>query len=482
MPTIEESVLYEVSSLLDECGFDRSARIAVAFSGGSDSLALLVALVHLLGSSCVFPLYVNHGLRSAQELDGEISLNRKNCERLGLVLTVLNLPEGSVAESARLRGSGIEDAARLARYAKLEEACLALDCCHLATAHNADDQMETILKRVFQGSSIASLEGIVRIQSGFSSPTTILRPTLGLTHALLQKYVEEKGFLWSEDSTNQMECYERNAIRKNLSPAIISLYPQAHAGIGRLTSRAREVSHLLDRLTSEAMKKVILTDGAQIALDDFLALDGAIRDTVLLGMFSHIAVGQETRLSYAKVRQVRTDLEGSGASSRWSLSSAGMVATLSQGVFSLERVVLPFSFCLSLDTIGDQGEVELESGAVFRVQSDSDDPLLLRIAQDGLVHPLLRSPMEGDRIELEGKTVLLSKLFSEWKIFPALHKQVPVLEDVGGIVAVFGRFLGGKDRLCTRSKTPLAGRTTNIYSVSKRNESSETYKRRPRQR
>ena len=108
--------------------------------------------------------------------------------------------------------------------------------------------------------------------------------------------------------------------------------------------------------------------------------------------------------------------------------------------------------------------------------------LLLRIAEGSLIHPIVRSPLEGDRIELEGKTVLLSKLFSEWKIPPTMQKRIPVLEDVTGIVAVFGRFLGGKDRLCSRSKTPLAGRTTNIYSISKRNESSETYKRRPRQR
>ncbi len=98
----------------------------------------------------------------------------------------------------------------------------------------------------------------------------------------------------------------------------------------------------------------------------------------------------------------------------------------------------------------------------------------MRIEEETLVHPVLRSPLEGDRIELEGKTVLLSKLFSEWKIPPDLQAQVPVLEDVTGIVAVFARFLGGRDRLCIRYKTPLAGRTTNIYSISKRNESSET--------
>jgi len=474
MPTIEELVPSEVHRFLKEHHIELGKRVAVAFSGGSDSLALLLALSSLLPLSHVVPLYVNHGLRSCDELERELSLNRKNCESLGLELTVLTLPVGSVAEASRERGSGLEDAARLLRYTALEEACTALGCCYLATAHNADDQMETILKRVFQGSSITSLEGIVLVQRGFSSQTIILRPTLRLTHMQLQQYVVAKGYHWSEDTTNQMECYERNAIRRNLTPVILSLYPQAHSGVQRLTSRAKEVSLLLDGLTTEALQKVVFTEHASMFLDDFLALELSIRDTILLRMFSHVVHGDDTRVSYAKVQQVRRALEASDASNRWTITSGKTIACLGEGWFSLQARAVPFNFCLPLDIIGREATVALEFGGEFSIQRMSEDPLLLRIEEGVLVHPVLRSPLEGDRIQLEGKTVLLSKLFSEWKILPDLQKQVPVLEDLTGIVAVFGRFLGGKDRLCNRYKTPLAGRTTNIYSISKRNESSET--------
>ncbi|NBK21046.1 MAG: tRNA lysidine(34) synthetase TilS [Spirochaetia bacterium] len=475
MPTIEELVSSEVFRFFTEHHIDLGERVAVAFSGGSDSLALLIALSGLLGPNKVLPLYVNHGLRSSEELEREVSLNRKNCASLGLELTVLTLPMGSVVEASRLRGSGVEEAARSLRYSRLEETCTALGCRYLATAHNADDQMETILKRVFQGSGITSLEGIVLVQRGFFSPTTIVRPTLGLTHMQLQQYVEAKGFRWSEDSTNQMECFERNAIRKNLTPAILALYPQAHAGVLRLTSRAKEVSLLLDGLTEQALEKVVFSeDDAGMCLDDFLVLERPIRDTVLLCMFSHVAEAEATRVSYAKVQQVRRALEASKASDRWAITSGKTLANLSEGWFSLQARALPFSFCLPLDILDGQSAIDLEFGGVFSILCKSEDPLLLRIGEGLLVHPVLRSPLEGDRIELEGKTVLLSKLFSEWKIPSVLHKQIPVLEDLTGIVAVFGRFLGGKDRLCNRYKTPLAGRTTNIYSVSKRNESSET--------
>ncbi len=473
MPIIEELVPSEILQFLTENHVDMNKRMAVAFSGGSDSLALLIALSGMVPPSRLVPLYVNHGLRGSDELEREIQLNRENCTRLGLELTVLTLAEGSVTEISRIRGSGIEDAARLLRYAKLEEACTSLSCSYLATAHNADDQMETILKRVFQGSNISSLEGIVTVQKGFSSSTSIVRPALTLTHVQLQQYVEAKGYLWSEDSTNQMECYERNAIRKNLSPAILSLYPQAHTGVQRLAFRAKEVSQLVETLTAEAVENVVFSEHAGILLDDFLALAGSIRDTVLLRMFNHVNQGLDGSVSYAKMQQVRRELEKSTVSKRWSITSGNTVAILSDGWFFLQKRAVPFSFCLPLDTIGRQGTIDLGFGVEFSVLPKSEDPLLLRIVEGSLTHPVLRSPLEGDRIELEGKTVLVSKLFSEWKILPSLHKQVPVLEDVTGIVAVFARFLGGKDRLCNRFKTPLAGRTTNIYSVSKRNESSE---------
>jgi len=474
MPTIEELVPSEVSRFLTEQHIDLDKSMAVAFSGGSDSLALLLALSSLLPPSKIVPLYVNHGLRRPEELQQELSLNRENCERLGLVLTVLTLEKGSVAKASSTRGSGIEEAARLLRYANLEDACTSLGCTYLATAHNADDQMETILKRVFQGSSIASLEGIVSVRSGFSSPTVIVRPTLTLTHVQLQQYVVALGYHWSEDSTNHQMCYERNAIRKHLTPVILSLYPQAYKGVQRLTTRAKDVSALLEDLTSEAVRKVVFSEHAGMFLDDFLALERSIRDNVLFRMFDHVAQGLDTRVSYAKVQQVRSALEASTASGRWSITSGNTVAYLTGGWFSLQTRAVPFSFCFPIDILEDQDKVELGFGSEFSILPTSEDPLLLRIEKGQLVNPVLRSPLEGDCIELEGKTVLLSKLFSEWKIPSDLQPQVPVLEDVTGIVAVFARFLGGKDRLCNRYKTPLAGRTTNIYSVSKRNESSET--------
>lgn len=471
MPITERQVPSEVLCFLARHHITAHDRVAVAFSGGSDSLGLLLALCEVFDSSSLVPLYVNHRLRAISELHSEIELNRNNCAKLGLDLTVLELGENQVEDLAHKRGAGIEDAARILRYQALEQACIEQNCTYLATAHNADDQIETVLKRVFQGSSISTLEGIRAIQKGFSSSTTIVRPTLACTHASLREYVQEEGFVWSEDSTNAHERFERNAIRKQLMPAILTLYPQAHAGVTRLTSRAQEVATLLEAMTQQALQKVSFGKESILALDDFLSFDPAIRDAVLLQMFNHL---EQTRVSYARLAEVRLALEESNGTTKWTMTSGQTTASLDSGMFLVQRLAIPFSFCRSLATIEDTSTLCLGGGIVFSRLDNSDDPFLLSIAPQFFEHAVLRSPCEGDRIELEGKTVLLSKLFSEWKLSSEEQKQVPVLEDTTGIVAVFARFVGGRDRLCARAKTPLVGRRTNIYSVSKRNECSET--------
>jgi tRNA(Ile)-lysidine synthase len=110
----------------------------------------------------------------------------------------------------------------------------------------------------------------------------------------------------------------------------------------------------------------------------------------------------------------------------------------------------------------------------------SFDPDLLALDATQLDTPVLRSVQLSDEICLEGGTVKVTKLLSSYKIPKHLYPLVVVLADRSGLVAVFARFLGGRDRLAKRFKAPLARRLTNIYSSNKRNNCSEIEKRQPR--
>ena len=129
-------------------------RLCLAFSGGSDSLALL----SILPKDRSYAVYIDHGIRGREELEKEIELNRRNAERYSIPLKVLHLQEGEVAHLAREEKIGLEAAARKLRYALL----MREDADFILTAHHLDDQAETLIMRLLSSSPFYRLEGIKR--------------------------------------------------------------------------------------------------------------------------------------------------------------------------------------------------------------------------------------------------------------------------------------------------------------------------------
>ncbi|WP_320127973.1 tRNA lysidine(34) synthetase TilS [uncultured Sphaerochaeta sp.] len=475
MPIIDETISNKIRLFLQEQAISPADLMVVAFSGGSDSLALLAALSFVRDKHSLLAVYVNHRLRSDSELAVEIALNETNCKKLGVPLVVVDLGYGSVKQAGFLRSSGTEEAARALRYSALTDICHEKGACYLATAHTCDDQLETILTRVFQGSPVSALGGIDPRREDLFSGISLVRPVLELSHEQLQQYLKGLGLLWSEDSTNQSDAYFRNSLRHTVSPAILSLFPQAYKALGRLNQRTKEVSLFIDGLVCEAVKKVEFAKDACIPLDSFLSLEPVVRDSLLYKMFDHISGKGSLRVSYSLIQRIRKALEASEQEASWKIFAFGTCAYLSDGVFSWQKETKTFQYCLELKNKAKSCIVELPDGLVLSVEPyDKDaDPTLIRIANDKLENVIVRSPQEGDCISLQGKTVLLTKLFSEWKIPSSLQNCIPVLEDASGIVVVFGKVYGGRDRLCERYKSPLAPDSTNIYSVKKRNECRE---------
>jgi tRNA(Ile)-lysidine synthase len=475
LPIIDETVPNEIRLFLQKQGIDPDDLIVVAFSGGSDSLSLLAALSSLKTPSSLLAVYVNHRIRSDSELAVELALNDKNCKDLGIPLIVVDLGAGEVERVSMLRSSGTEEAARTLRYAALSRICQDKGAHYLATAHTCDDQMETVLMRVFQGSPVSALGGIEPFRENHFDGISLIRPVLELSHLQLQTYLQERGLVWTEDSTNLSDKYFRNALRHTVSPAILSLFPQAYRALGRLNQRTREVSDFLDKQADKAMMRIDVSSGISMELAFFLSLEPVVRDTVLYRMFDHLCGGNPIRISYAMVQRLRGALEASKPDSAWTISALGTTARFSQGIFTWNEENWAYQYCLELKNDGKGCIVELPNGLSLSVEqyTADSDPTLIRIEADSLKNPIVRSPLEGDVISLQGKTVLLSKLFSEWKIPSSVQPCIPVLEDNQGIVVVFGRIYGGRDRLCARCKSTLAHGSTNIYSIIKRNECRE---------
>jgi tRNA(Ile)-lysidine synthase len=235
----------------------------VAWSGGADSTALLVALQALRQSAAargepqpaLRAVHVDHHLQAASEAF------RRHCRqlsrRLGVRLTVRDAHLGPT------KGRSIEEAAREARYATLARVLRPGEC--LLTGQHAEDQLETVLLQMLRGGGVAGLAGMpdaVAFGRG-----RLLRPLLPVAPAALRGYLHSAGVPWVEDPSNADLRYDRNYLRREVLPRVLARWP----GAPRTVARSARLAALAD--------DVLRAEGLRLAA---AAADGdALRLTVL---------------------------------------------------------------------------------------------------------------------------------------------------------------------------------------------------------
>lgn len=179
-------------------------RIALAVSGGADSMAMLL-LAAAAFPGCVVAATVDHGLRP--EAADEAAMVARVCAQLGVRHATLRLNEP-------ISGSSVQGQAREARYAALFKWMHETDAFLLLTAHHADDQAETLLMRLNRASGVAGLSGIRPVRR---DDRTVLRPLLGWRRADLRAIVAASGAPWVDDPTNVDPHHDRTRFRDLLA-------------------------------------------------------------------------------------------------------------------------------------------------------------------------------------------------------------------------------------------------------------------------
>lgn len=214
--------------------------VVVAVSGGSDSVALLTTLRRLVPPGLEHRLLVahaEHDLRDGASADREFVVSL--AARLGLHvvwrrLAIRDAPDGD--------GAGIEGRARRLRYAFLAEVALESGGRHVAVAHTADDQAETILHRMLRGTGLAGLGGMADARE-LVAGVSLVRPMLGLTREDVRGYLAAAGEAWREDPTNTDTRHARNFLRHDVIPRCEQgPYPAATAALTRLGRQASLVA------------------------------------------------------------------------------------------------------------------------------------------------------------------------------------------------------------------------------------------------
>lgn len=211
--------------------------LCVAFSGGADSTALLAALARLRAPGLkVRALHVDHHLQLQSAAWSAHC--RRIARELHVPLAVLSV------RVRRERGESLEAQARAARYAALAAHLRAAEV--LLTAHQADDQLETVLLQLLRGAGVAGLAAMAAVVP--FARTVLARPLLQASGADLREWVRAQGLAFIEDPSNQDERLDRNYLRARVLPVIRARWPAAAATVARSARHAAEAQRLLDEL------------------------------------------------------------------------------------------------------------------------------------------------------------------------------------------------------------------------------------------
>lgn len=187
--------------------WEARARLAVAVSGGSDSLALALLAdgwARARGAGLLL-LIVDHGLRAESKAEAEQV--RVWLDARGLAVAVLRAGEEARTEQA----GSLQERARRLRYRLLLEECILRRIPHLLLAHHRDDQVETVLMRLVRGSGLRGLAAMApaALAPGSAGRVRLLRPLLAVPKARLRAVLEAAGQVWVEDPSNADPRHER---------------------------------------------------------------------------------------------------------------------------------------------------------------------------------------------------------------------------------------------------------------------------------
>ena len=247
--------LEELRRALDEHGL-RGRRVAVAVSGGADSTALLRGLVELSESFRLklLAVHVDHGLRGDQ--------SRADAEWTAALCQGLRVPferrAVEVFERAEAEQIGLEEAARSARYEVLERVAAARRCSHLAVAHTADDQAETVLHHILRGTGVSGLRGMLPVRR-LESGVWLVRPLLRIPRRQVEQFLNELGQEFRTDPSNQDLAMTRNRIRHRLMPLLEQEFnPRIREVLNRLAQQAAEIEDVFESLCRPLVDRALV--------------------------------------------------------------------------------------------------------------------------------------------------------------------------------------------------------------------------------
>ncbi|MBP3940985.1 MAG: tRNA lysidine(34) synthetase TilS [Christensenellaceae bacterium] len=250
------------------------SRIGIAASGGVDSMVLMNVLYRLTGGKNLYCLHFEHGIRGWESVR-DMEFVRENAKALGIPFICARM---DIPERVMQTGENLEAAARRYRYAFFANISKKYNLQYVATAHHADDVVETFLLNLLRGSGMAGLSAM-RIRR----EPNIIRPLINISREEIEQYAAENEISFVTDSTNDNLDYTRNFLRKEVVPKLKELNPNLTEAVRRTTTLLGEDEYSLFKIESQIFEEIAseTKEGLEIDIDKLLSQHIGIQKRVI---------------------------------------------------------------------------------------------------------------------------------------------------------------------------------------------------------
>ncbi len=410
--------------------------VAVALSGGGDSMALLD---YMLKESKkyqfnVIAINIEHGIR------GEASISDTNfvknyCAKNDVPLITYSID--SVAYALK-HGLSVEQAGRILRYQIFNEAISQKKCDKVATAHHQKDNFESVLFNLFRGSG---LKGLAGIDENFENK--IIRPFLGVSKQEILDYIKSNNIPFVTDQTNFDDKYTRNAIRLNVLPEIEKVFPEAEKSVYRFSQIARLED---DYLTEQTLKTLDFLDNRVVVS---LPIHNALLSRATVLALKHLGVEKDWEKTHIDSVLALANLDN------------GKMADLPKGIVAVKEYdkitfyknpqpitkVAPFRL----------GEIVFEDKTIYINEVNQPIDLKNGLYADKDKIPagaVIRTRRDSDKFtKFGGGTKSLSDYLTDKKVPLIKRDSLLLLADGSDVLAIFDLAISDKIKVDETTKT-----------------------------
>ncbi|MGL6173477.1 MAG: tRNA lysidine(34) synthetase TilS [Cellulosilyticaceae bacterium] len=419
---------------------EKGNHIIVGVSGGADSMMLL----HFLNKYKAFyqitleVAHVHHGIREEADEDANyVEMISKEWD------IPFNIHYCKVKEIAKEKGITEEEAGRQERYNFFIS--LTNENDKIATAHNRNDQAETMIMRFLRGSDVRGLGGIRHIRAN------IIRPILDLERKEIEQYCEFYGILYKEDMTNFKPIYTRNKIRLELIPYIQQNFnPSITNTLADISELYREEDEFLNTYVKERFLEIVCieSDRASININKLNEVKAYIQKRIILKCIYEI-IGHTKDITLVHVNKVLQLIKlqtGKKISLPYSLTAIRQYDNI---IISshYKDIITNYDYTLQVGMNNIENEhmqvyLSLQQELPKTVEQTSENMYTKYIDYDKIKDSLhLRTRREKDTITLQAGSKKLKRFFIDQKIPAEIRGQIPLITDGNEVVWIIGNRL-----------------------------------------